>query len=130
MRSGKKIKVGDMDDFHLVNTMRGLLRRLPVHFVAWHYVAMRVANKNQGCEGVYDAVYKFISYYVIHHAPNVTMGDRTRRQCDCLTAMRLEAAYRDIEWWDHDRYCECESCHERAKQGAEFHANNPNYKPM
>lgn len=127
-RSGTPIAVRDMDDCHLVNTMRGLMRRLPAPFVAWHYWFYDVFRDSKWPFRQHE-IYAHALKEIVHRT-DLRFGEGVERAFTALTAMRMVCDDRGIEWWDHDKYCTCDPCKERARQGAEYHAKNPNFKPM
>lgn len=130
-RNGSPIRIINMDDAHLVNTMRGLLRRILPISLAFHYVSFRVnRNKYNDLHKIQDAVYTYATRLMIQHAHQQNFGEGWRRWCDHLTALRLEADARGLDWWDHDRRCRCDGCAMRAREAAKFMEQNPNYRHM
>lgn len=127
-RGGALISVRDMDDKHLVNTARGVMRRLSASQVAWHYWYYSLSSDLN-----YDARYNFIYGNGIREVLHRTMdvvGEDTQKMYRALTAMRMECDFRGLTWWDHDKLCDCQPCMAKKREGAAYYEKNPNYQPM
>lgn len=127
-REGGEVAVRNMGDQHLVNTMRGLMRRLSVHQVAWHYWYYNL-TRDLAYPARADRIHKY-AIAQIHMRTGEEPGFQTLRQFTALTAMRMEAEFRGLDWWDHDKRCSCSPCKQIAIEGAKYYEQNPNYEPM
>jgi hypothetical protein len=127
-RGGEHIALRNMGDNHLVNTARGVMRRLSAREVAWHYWFYALSS-----DLVFFERHAFIYHNGIReimHRSEDKFGERTQKMYLALTAIRMECDFRDIDWWDHLNQCDCGPCMAKKQEGAKYYEKNPNYQPM
>lgn len=127
-RGGEYIAIKHMDNKHLVNTMRGIVRAMAAPCVAWHYWYYELSREMPYLHRA-NFIYQEGLREIVHRTSEA-IGELTRKRYEWLTAMRMECDYRDITWWDHDKLCDCAPCMNLKQEGARYYEQDPNYIPM
>lgn len=128
-RGGQKHQIEEMDTGHLVNTLRGILRAMPVKLEACFHMAWIWMNHDQEWAKFRNKAIVFsarASEYYEEYFGNIVP--------DCmweeLTACLQECLDRGIDWWWHRQPCDCEPCKELRERNKRFIEKHPDYKRM
>lgn len=138
-RTGERALIERMDSGHLVNTLRGCMRRetLPLqlsYLWAFWMTSDHVLWKTHKNPTQRYHAYKNQILDLTHGFHHAHWGKMSREELDSpwevITALMMECADRGLEHWFHDGRCDCQSCETLRARNKAYVEKHPQYKRM